>query len=258
MKDVDLLYEDSGKLIEKYQDTVTYIVSQFVRSGFIKISNKDDFKQDVLEQLLLKIPKIKQSYNSNYQLSTYLSAIIRNICLEKIRKDRITFKNLVDNPNAIRIINNTCIYNLALTDEISRLENIFLLFNKQKDKLRLCLKAFFRIPVSVCDILNYIKDSPISNLDNYINYFNSYDVLTNQDLFAILTEIINAKEKKNNSADAIRKWLNTKIEEIIFLMNGNPKRANYDKESFQILIENYFYKKGEKFSYQETKINIDI
>ena len=44
------------------------------------------------------------------------------------------------------------------------------------------------------------------------------------------------------------KWIDRsirKIEEIIELMNGNPPRANYDKETLQILIEKYYIKKSE-------------
>jgi RNA polymerase sigma factor (sigma-70 family) len=258
MKDIDLLYENPNKLIEKYQDTIVYIINKFVQTGYIRYAYKDDFKQDVIEQLLLKIPKIKQSYNNKYQLSTYLSAIIRNICLEKLRKNQVLLQNLEGDINSVLVIHNSSIYDLAIEDEITRLETIFLLFNKQKEKLKLCLKVFFRMPVSENDIYHYLEGAQLSDTKIYVDFLNNGEALTNRDIFTILTKIINAKENKNNSADATRKWLNAKIDEIIFIMNGTPKRANYDKETFQILIENYFYKKEEKISIQSAKVNIDI
>ena len=132
------------------------------------------------------------------------------------------------------------------------LETIFHLFNQQKDKLKLCLKVFFRIPVSRDDIYQYLPEISINDLIEYTSMVNNEGALTDHEIFVILTKLINIKENKDNSPDAIRKWIKAKIDEILYLMNGKPIRANYDKESLRFLVENYFYKKAENFSFQET------
>jgi RNA polymerase sigma factor (sigma-70 family) len=249
MDDVDLLHNNPGKLIEKYQDTIIIIVNKFIQTGYVRFADKEDFLQDINEQLLIKIPKIKKQYNEQYRLSTYLSAIIRNICLEKIQKKRTPLlKHLEDEIIIKETIINQGFHNLVIADEITRLENIFLLFSKQKEKLKLCLKFFFRIPISQDDIVQYLEEKPMKELSE----LNNKETLTDHEIFIILTKIINAKEKKDNSSDAIRKWITARINEILYLMNGNPKRANYDKESLCFLVENYFYKKEENFSLQKV------
>jgi|ERR1035437_3184124 RNA polymerase sigma factor (sigma-70 family) len=248
MKDIDLLYNDIDKLIEKYQSTIEIIINKFIRSGYMKYADKDDLKQDINEELLLKIPKIKNNYNGTCSLNTYISAIIRNICLEKIRKIQTATKKLGPEVITEQIIYNSAPDNLAMADELDRLKVILVLFDKQKAKFELCLKLLFRIPVCEEDICNYLEINKLDDFKNSFEILNNENTLTDNHLYDILTKIFNKKEKKYNSSDAIRKWIKARIDETIYLMNGNPKRANYDKESLKLLVELYFYKKVEIIS----------
>ena len=60
------------------------------------------------------------------------------------------------------------------------------------------------------------------------------------EIYEAVTPIMNKYEGKSNSADALRKWTLSKIQEIIRILNGKPPRFNFDKETLQILIEDYF------------------
>jgi RNA polymerase sigma factor (sigma-70 family) len=252
MKDIDLLYKDPDKLIEKYQSTIDIIINKYIKSGYINFAYKDDLKQDVNEELILKIPKIVVQYNSKYSLSTYISAIIRNICLEKIRKIQ-TFAKKAETELVIdQITYNSAPGNLAITDELERLKLILMLFGKQKAKLELCLKLVFRVPVNEEDIYNYMVNSSLGDLQDKITILNNEHSLTDNQLYNIITDIFNEQENKSNHPDAIRKWIKFKIDEVIYLMNGNPKRAQYDKESFKHLVELFYNKKDEKYSIQHT------
>lgn len=43
--------------------------------------------------------------------------------------------------------------------------------------------------------------------------------------------------------DSLRRWSDRKINDIIQVLNGNPPKKSYTKESLKILIEYYFSNK---------------
>ena len=51
---------------------------------------------------------------------------------------------------------------------------------------------------------------------------------------------MNKNEKKSNSIDAVRKWTDSKISEIIQLLNGNPKKMNYNEDTLKTLVDDFF------------------
>ena len=67
-----------------------------------------------------------------------------------------------------------------------------------------------------------------------------YNDNTDVEIFSALTEILNKHENKNNTPDAMRKWIKQKINELIDIMNGDPPDSNYNEETIQILFEKCF------------------
>jgi len=59
-------------------------------------------------------------------------------------------------------------------------------------------------------------------------------------MYKSLTRLINNCENKNNTDDAIRKWLADKICDLINLLNGDSQQAYFDKETFQYFVEKYY------------------
>ena len=62
-------------------------------------------------------------------------------------------------------------------------------------------------------------------------------------MYKTLTFLIKHSENKSNTNDAVRKWLNDRISELISLLNGNPQQYYFDKETFQYFIEKYYSNK---------------
>jgi hypothetical protein len=60
------------------------------------------------------------------------------------------------------------------------------------------------------------------------------------EIYRIITPIMNKNEEKSNSVDAVRKWTDSKIHEIIEVLNGEPKRANYTQDTLKILVDDFF------------------
>jgi hypothetical protein len=54
---------------------------------------------------------------------------------------------------------------------------------------------------------------------------------------AVLSEVLATLEEKPRSADAVRKWFSSRLEEVLARMNGNPPRSAYTLEILIILLE---------------------
>ena len=52
-----------------------------------------------------------------------------------------------------------------------------------------------------------------------------------------MTDVLNKYEKKKTFADSLRRWTNTKIRELIEMMNKDVTLPGYEEETFQILFE---------------------
>ena len=78
--------------------------------------------------------------------------------------------------------------------------------------------------------------------------------LSDQEIYALLTIVFNLLEQKNNSNDAIRKWMDDRQDEIILLLNGNATDTCFNRESFQLLFE-YCFRKQEKILQNRDQVS---
>ncbi len=240
-KELNLLKNNPKELIVLYQSLIRFTVNYFVKSGYIKIDDFDDFVQYINEELLKRIEKIRKSYNETTLLKTYFSVIIKNICHDRLRKDRRNKLETIPNIAEIKEPENIT-SSIIIQQELNFLDKIFKAFHKNREKIILCFKSIFRIPLKKED-LSYYLDSSEQEIENLIETLKSTNLVSDTRIFELLTPIFNKKENKNNSPDSTRKWLDLKIKEFIKLINGDPPRANYSKETFQFLAEKYFYQK---------------
>lgn len=243
-KEIELLHSNPGELIVLYQDIVSIIVDKFVSSGSINISDRDEFIQIVNERLLLSAEKIKTQYKGISMLKTYFSSIIRNICLEELNKKRR--QKFVDIEAEHKIPDTPYNDESYLQNEYDRLDKIFLLYHKKAPKLIFCLKVIYRLKVRITDFTRYCLKFSNKSIKELIEKVHPVHMTPEFELFEILTPYINKCDNQINKPDALRRWVKRKIDEITELMNGNPKRANYDKEAIQILIEKYYSKENGK------------
>jgi len=88
--DIELLRADPGKLILKYQETISLIVYKIlISAGFYPYKNKKDLIQEVNVRLLEKMDKIQKEYDQNKaQFITFISLKIVNICYQMLREDK--------------------------------------------------------------------------------------------------------------------------------------------------------------------------
>jgi hypothetical protein len=53
----------------------------------------------------------------------------------------------------------------------------------------------------------------------------------------VLSAVFNQLERKSRTADALRKWASSRLDEILILMNGKPPKSAYTIEILYILLE---------------------
>jgi hypothetical protein len=237
--DTELLFQNPSLLLIEIQGLIEIIVMKFIRTGGFSYHEKKDIIQTINEQLLLKIPKIKEQYKGISTLRSYLAVIIQNICNEILRKKK-HFKN-VELETAI--ITDDRAPNpqnaLIIQQEIIRLRHALDLYHKQRNKLIICLKMKFRIPFSIDDFQQYVEKITYEEYLQFEHKVTPYIESTDLCIYDALIVICNKYENKNNTTDSLRKWVGLKIKELIEFLNGVPRASNYTEETLQILFEKF-------------------
>jgi len=244
-KDIKLLHENPQGLILKYQSLIEFIVETYIIHGFFNRYDRDDIIQSINESLLRKIPKLQEQYNNTTRVKTYFSVIIRNNCKEILRKAKIEIVDVKNIENMQYAVNEPE-HKLVFTQEFDRLEKIFMMFYRQRFKMELCFKLLYNIPVKFKDFKNYSIDFDKSSYLKIVKDINPGTEIRKRKIYRILLPYFNKVENKDNSEDALRKWLRFKTNEIIRLLNGDPPVSSYDEESLQILLEKYYFEKMNK------------
>lgn len=239
-RDIRLLQSDPHTLLLKYQETIRIIVKKYIEGGMFRAPEFEDIVQEINVSLLGKIPAMQRQYNEKSLFKTYFSVIVRNICLKahrKVHKDIDVLQEdlsdyFVENPHEKRS---------AIGHEVRRFRTVLSLYDTQRPKLLFCLKLYFRIPITPEDVRLWYPYCSGDDQTSLMRHFGcSYDQLSDIDIYRIVTPIMNRNEKRSNSVDAIRKWTDSKIHEIIDLLNGRPKKTNHSVETLKILVDDYF------------------
>ena len=245
--DVDLLYNNPKQLIVNYQPLIQKIVLQFKNKGFLTLHETEDLIQSINEELLIsKIKVIQKQYNGTSYLATYFSKIVYNLCLERLRihrrrkdfidlqKREIVPSNPVDQTN-----------DLIIDEEVKRLSIIMRLNFTNRMKLEICLLALNGWPFKEI-LLQYCGSLPRRYIERAEKIERQYNSLNKKDIYADLIFLFNYCEKKSIKADALRKWVDARINEIIKLMNNKLDDLNvshYNHETIYLLFDKYFEKK---------------
>jgi RNA polymerase sigma factor (sigma-70 family) len=239
-RDVELLRSDPQALVVKYQETVKIIVKKYIQSGMFKAIEFEDIVQDINAALLIKIPAMQSQYNGKSLFKTYFSVIVRNICLKEHRR---AWKEVGIVQEEVRSVfeQNPVEKKDVFEQEVRRFKTVLSLYDRQLPKLLLCLKLFYKIPISPEDIRLWYPACSAEDHALLIKYFgSSYHQMSDLEIYRTVTPIMNKNEEKSNSVDALRKWTDSKVREIIQVLNGNPKKANYTTETLRILVDDFF------------------
>jgi DNA-binding protein YbaB len=248
-KYVELLNSEPQQLIIFLQELIDIIVHQFIRAGKFRFEDKNDIKQQVNEELIKKIPRIQSQFQGRSSLKTYLSVIVTNICND-IRNCNNKITHVSISESITQDFDAKFFEDLLIKEEIKKLKNTLTLYPKQKPRLFLLLKLKFRMPVIFNDFNAVHPDITTIEFERFMAQIAPYNDNKDIEIFSALTKILNKHENKNNTPDAMRKWIKQKIYELIDIMNGNPPVSNYNEETIQILFEKCYS--------HETLSNLDF
>ena len=246
-QDIELLNKNPHQLILNNQKLIDTIICLFIRSGQFRPEEYDEVKQQVNESLLKSISNIRNQFQGKSLFKTYLSIIIKNLCKEILRKKNKPHYILLDDIY-VQYAHAEAINSIVFEEEMTRLQKAIELYYKQKWKLLLCLKLKFKMPFNYNDFSNMNKGISKDEFDNFVQRVMPFQDSPDVVIFTALTDIINRYENKNNSPDALRKWIKSKIDELIDILNGEPPTSHYNEETFQILFEKCYHDEKEMVS----------
>ncbi|MCK9205446.1 MAG: hypothetical protein M0P58_13580 [Bacteroidales bacterium] len=229
------------------------IYNLLIKPGYFPPAMADDLFQQVQELLLLRQDKILGNFLHKAKFETYLAAIITNLCYELRNKewDRklkipvihpFSWNDPSSSPTG-KLVDGALLPDdkLIIRETLLKLHLILQLFCKDRLKIIFCLKALYHLPVffNNLDVNGIMEDEKMQLSVHLANLNNRGDHITNREVYSDLTGIFKIVEKKDNSDDAIRKWIESRVREIIDLLNGNPAISSFEAETFQHLFELY-------------------
>jgi hypothetical protein len=238
-RDYDTLLHDPQRLVVEYQGMIRAITCKYIETGMFGPEHLSDVIQAINAELLARIPRIQALFNGSTLVRTYVSAVIRNICL-KLRKDGEYGTSTPTSEGEIvrgssRVIDR---YSIERARQVFRA--ILLQYDRHLPKLLVCLKLLFRLPLTKGDILAMYPQCPPRELRRIRARFGrNYAKVSDKEIFALLTPFFNMAEGKENSEDALRKWANTKVNEILDLLDDSFPGGCFDKESLNTLLEDF-------------------
>lgn len=212
------------------------VVGKYVARGAIPVRDKEDVAMNIVEKFLSGEDKINKAYKGDAKVSTYCIAIANRMCCEIIRKDYRQWQQVQPDSDDITYNKGTSYYetekNAVINSELKRLQYILDYFNEEKSKTIVFLKFIMGIT---------IKKEEVQALSQkqHFELFNEFQ--RNKDAalsvrYNKLAEIVKQHEGSNVKGDAVRMWLNKKIDTIISRLNANGF-SQYDRESVGILFE---------------------
>ena len=216
-------------------------MKKYILAGVFKPSDFEDIVQEVYAALFAKIPAMQSQYNGMSLFKTYFSVIVRNICMKEHAKNHKELKKIEQKEITDFIDRSQVEEKIVFEHQIQRFRAILSLYDRQRPKLLLCLKLHYRIPLTPEDINPWYPKCSSPDRDILLGKFGKrFDEMDDVEIYKILTPLMNKNENKTNSVDAVRKWIDTKIQEIILLLNGNPKKSNYNEDTLKTLVDDFF------------------
>jgi hypothetical protein len=226
-----------NKAFDELLQWVKIVVGRYVSKKIIPHREQEDVEMAIVEKFLRQKAKIDLSFKGNSKLSTFYIAVINKMCCEMIRKESRHWYSVNEEMNESST--NYCIDSalnsdkkLAISYEIKRLSNVLLFFNGDRAKINVCLKIYFDIDLSEKELRDY---EPIKESDIHKVLTRPSD-MSKAEKYELMANIINNAEGKNTKGDAVRMWLEQKIQIILTRLNSKHE-SSHDKESLGILLE---------------------
>jgi hypothetical protein len=214
------------------------IVKKFIKAGYIKPDDYQDFTQTLKTRYLSSRERIEGRFKADSLPQTYMSSVLKNMMLEELRVDKkYKERSMEYEKNAMRQGDRDTSLSpenrAVIENEKKHLHRVFLSLGKDRAKVLLGCKMIQRLEVTKQEFDDYLNGRPSNGAEKYLRVSKEDQ---NQDVYQKLCVIINLVENKNNKPDAFRLWLNKKTEQIIARLNAG-KISRYDGETFGILLE---------------------
>ncbi len=232
-----------------------------ISQGYYPVEESEELVHIVLEKLLLKEEKIINTFQGRSKFTTYLSVIIINICREirdkllRQRQSKIIlriFPGLSELSYYFGKIPDKNILpddSLIISQYVKKLHLIFLTYGDESIKLVICLKTFSGIRLDPGDMdLDHLPPDESAKAMEIIDRINEMGTGSpRKELFQMLSCLFFITERKSQSSEALRKWIEYHKKQVILILNGNPPHAAFTMETFDLLFE-YYCCSGDKFS----------
>ncbi len=229
-----------------FQKSISKVLNKLIRNGIVKRHEKEDFVQELnVSFIQKKIFEVQRNFKPSYgSLEPYLEMTIYRKALDIAKSERqkkLLFSEqfqTIDFAGSESISTENTEF---ITNELKRLEIYFQLFHDKKPKLILLLKLFARICLENKDLKDYyLLVSEAMTIELLLVFGVPYYDKLDKEIYQEILPLIQLAEKKSITSDALRKWINDRIGEIIKALNSG--RFIYDKESIRNLMQFHFRK----------------
>lgn len=230
------------------QPIVKHVADKFISGGYISAGNREDLISHINEQLLKsKISQMKAQFAGDSLFNTYFTRVLYNISIRYGKKEqRYNARFLFDNEEAnISAKAADPLKQTALNRQKERFGYLLKLYGKKRDRLVLLLKIILRLNIKKEDVSESFKIAETSEIEEFLNIYesviiNNPEKITDSDLFEMITPWFNRFENRDNTHDALRKWLDYQLGLLAESLNAPPFNTEFDKKTLKLLAEFYF------------------
>lgn len=213
------------------------VVDRYVYKRVIPEREREDAQMSVAEKFLLKYDQIKSTYSGKASVNTYCVAVMNRMCCEVIRKEVKNWNVLSDDETESTAHDISSADRTVILDEVNLLKSVLLMFDDEHVKLKLFMAYYYQLKLVMQDMADYDVDYIEHRLPALLAVKLGID---KTQIFKNLSRAVWLAEHKEHKRDAIRMWLNKRMHQIIVRLNGDCKRAGYDKETLRLLYEFYY------------------
>ncbi len=234
---ISLLRSDRNEFVLRCQVIIEMNVKHYISTGMFDSEHARDIMQSVNEELIKRLPGIERNFDGSVRFVTYLSVVIRNICIRIRQKDDNAIATIPLSSSAGKFDADNE-HRLLIEDEVHRLRLALRLFHSNRYKLLICMKVYFRIPVTLTEFSNCFPELKGDDREQRLTtLMTMLENGTNKELFTYLLALFNPPEREKLSSDSFRRWTEDNIRRILILLNGDPPTRAHTKETLKILLE---------------------
>lgn len=230
------------------------IIHNFLRSkGVFYPDHEKDIAQQINELLLVREQNILSKYKNKAKFTTYLAVVVTHLCSEVWNADYrhsvrfipfSIFRKSKTNSDPVSFLpeslsDPSC--HFVIRDVIRELEMILRTYPRDRKRIEFCFKALFHLPLT----LEELSPAPIPEnlrpeIEKHLAALNNHqEKMTKSVVYQHLNTIFHLTRQTSTSDDAIRKWIDHHLMQIIDLLNGDPPKHAFNRKTFQYLYE-YF------------------